>query len=104
MKHPRRANCPNHSCMRLLRHISHIGASTFEFENVQTEHIHGTNTFFVFRLESRTRENTSTSVFCDVVLFIFLLLELCEEFSALCRICLFLFRAMFFLDPCFKNT
>ena len=62
MKHPRE-NCPNHSCMRLLRHF-HIGASTFEFENVQTKHIHGTNTFFVFRLESRARENTSTSVFC----------------------------------------
>ena len=82
--------------MRLLRHISQIGASTFEFENVQKEQIHGTDTFFVFRLESRARENTSMSVFCDVVLLTLLLLELCEEFSALSEL------VFFFFDRCFS--
>ena len=95
MKYPGRTTYPSHSSMRLLRHISQIGASTFEFENVQKEQIHATDTFFVFRLESRARENTSMSVFCDVVLLTLLLLELCEEFSALSRIGLFFSTGIF---------
>ena len=40
---------------------------------MQNEHIHGTDTFFFFRLESEARENTSMIVCCDVVPLVFLL-------------------------------